>query len=128
MLILTDVANVDQEAEFIKEISCPSSQLHFKDEIEYPSFLAGESQDVDLDSIEDSLLCNEILDSYPLHNSGLHHGPSSAFVCNTNNAPGAEKIETCGITELENLELDTPPDFQLAVSFSYLYSISSFAF
>lgn len=46
-----------------------------------------------------------------------------------NNAPSAERIESCGIAELENIEPDTPPDFQLSISFaSYLSSISSSAF
>lgn len=85
----------------------------------YPTWLAGESQgidDVELHYLEDNLLCDEVLDSgafisnsqsnqmsFPLSDSNACHEMASS------NIP-------CGIADLENLELDTPPDFHLAVS------------
>lgn len=85
----------------------------------YSAWLAGESQGIDdaeLHYLENNLLCNEVLDSGAfLSNSQLNQMPfplSNSSACHdiaNGNIP-------CGIADLENLELDTPPDFHLAVS------------
>ncbi|KAM7512508.1 hypothetical protein LguiB_011383 [Lonicera macranthoides] len=75
---------------------------------QYPSCLAGESQAADENGIDDPLLCKEILESYtPLDDS---HGSLSAFFRNTNDGPGADGSGSFGFSDLENIELDTPPD------------------
>ena len=89
--------------------------------MEFPEWLAGESQAVensDFDGLDDSLLCNEIFDSAPRvpNNSGVKLVSCTGMAHNTNEV-NENSNEPCGIAELENLELDTPPDFQLAVSF-----------
>lgn len=115
-------AVVDHGEEFVLEINKPSSDVHLKDDIDFP-YLADESQAVNLDGIEDSLFCDEILDSSALNNnynnSGLHHDSSSALFSEATDASGAENNMNinCGIPELDDIDLDTPPDFQLSVSF-----------
>ncbi|XP_038889721.1 SUPPRESSOR OF GAMMA RESPONSE 1 [Benincasa hispida] len=86
-------------------------------DVGYHAWLAGESQDindVELHYLEDNLLCNEVLDSsafmtnnqvnqmlFPLSGNNAYHEIAN------DNVP-------CGIADLVNLELDTPPDFHLA--------------
>lgn len=89
-----------------------------EDNSDYPAWLAGESQAVEnpnFSGFDDFLLCNELLDSFSLPTTSVK-----------NNDPKADDavIETkgnnessCGISELKNLEFDTPPDVTLAVSF-----------
>ena len=114
--------NMEQEAEVVREPSHPSS-AHFCDDVETQTCLAGESQAVDGNGVDDSLLCNEIFDSYvTLDDSGLNGVAFDGFARFTNDIPGVDNSVICGIVDLENLELDTPPDFQLAVSFFYLVS------
>ena len=81
--------------------------------------MAGESQAVDENGVDDPLLCNENLNSYvSLDDLGLNDGPSNDFSRLTPDVPGVDRINPpCGIANLENLELDAPLDFQLAVSF-----------
>ncbi|XP_057464552.1 SUPPRESSOR OF GAMMA RESPONSE 1-like [Actinidia eriantha] len=106
---------IAQEAEVVRETLHPSSAPHFTDDVETQTCLAGESQAVDGNGVDDSLLCNEIFDSYvTLDDSGLNGGPFDGFGRFTNDIPGVDRNVTCGIADLENLELDTPPDFQLA--------------
>ncbi|KAA8530183.1 hypothetical protein F0562_004892 [Nyssa sinensis] len=112
-----------QEAKFIPETSHPSSSTaQFKDDMEYPTWLTGESQAVDVNSIGDFLLCNEIFNSWASpDDSGLNHGPFPGFTHETNDVTGADRNTASGIADLENLELDTP-DFALAVSFTSRFS------
>lgn len=79
----------------------------------YPAWLAGESQAVEngLNCSDDSLLCKEIFDT------GLNYMSHAGFASNTNELP-RNGDTSCGIAELENLEFDTPPDFQVAVGFA----------
>ncbi|KAL1812277.1 SUPPRESSOR OF GAMMA RESPONSE 1-like [Daucus carota subsp. sativus] len=109
-------AIVDQGAAFITEMNQPSD-VFFRDNIDYP-YLAGESQDVHLDGIEDSLLCDEIFESSALYNnnnnSGLCYNSSSVLPCEVTDASGAANNESCGIPDLDDIDLDTPPDFQLS--------------
>ena len=119
--------HVDQKAEFVGEASHPNSSTdQIANSLEYPLWLAGESQavdDADENGLHDSLLCKEIFyPCAPLYDSGLNPGPVIGFSHNMNGMPGDHNAP-CGIADLENLELDTPPDFQLAVSFTSSYSI-----
>ncbi|KAF7819512.1 Suppressor of gamma response 1 [Senna tora] len=81
-------------------------------------WLAGESQAVenDFDGLDDILLCNEILDSSSVFNdSGFNSSSTNGFACNTNGLAGSGHDNlSYGISDLDNLELDTPPDFQLS--------------
>ncbi|CAA3027545.1 NAC domain-containing 8 [Olea europaea subsp. europaea] len=100
-----------QELVTFKELSHPSSYPQSNDQIDFTTSLAGESQAVDMD---DPLLCNEIIDSYA-HLSDLKPKPSSytQVAHNITNLPLGDGNGTFGAADLENLELDTPPDFQL---------------
>jgi hypothetical protein len=110
---------VNQKAEFVSEASRASS----------PAWLAGESQAVencDLNCLDDSLLCKEIFDSCASSNHwGLNDISYTNFVSNKNEMT-INNNASSGIPELENIELDTPPDFQLSVSFTSYPSVFVF--
>jgi len=99
----------NQDLEDIKVGSCfPPSCSQYQEHAKPLEYLAGESQAVDPNptDIDDPLLCKEIFSSCaPLDNGMMnvtdrgYHGSFS-------------------IADLENIDLDTPPDFQLTVSFS----------
>lgn len=126
-----------QEQDIIKgasDVQVPA--VHPEDDVGYSAWLAGESQAVeyyDFSSIDDSLLCKEIFDSSSLFLNGstlnniAYRGTASNTKQltgnndsnkNNNNAP-------CGIADLENLDFDTPPDFQLAVSLTSHHNSSA---
>lgn len=98
------------------------SQL--KDELEYKTWLAGESQvEEDMNSMDKLLQCDEIMDSSTLSsNFLLRSGPSNPISRNNINdvVPQGNNNSSSGIAELENLELDTPPDFQFSVSIDFI--------
>lgn len=103
------------------------SQL--KDELEYKSWLAGESQiEEDMNSMDKLLQCDEIMDSSTLSSDfGLRTGgPSNPISANNVNdvVPQGNNNSSSGIAELENLELDTPPDFQFSVSIDLHFLIN----
>jgi len=82
--------------------------------------LAGESQ-ADFDGLEDILLCKDMLDSSSLLN---HSGLSSTYNANANKlvAPGTDNdYASYGVSVLDTLEFDTPPDFDLSVSINLLF-------
>ena len=94
-----------------------------EDDVENQEWLAGESQAIensDFSGIDDSLLCNEIFNLSPLfpNNSGLNNVPYNSIAYTTNEVTGNNNAP-CGIADLENLQLDTPPDFTLNVSLSF---------
>ncbi|KAH8519255.1 hypothetical protein H0E87_000880 [Populus deltoides] len=96
----------------------PAHVFQLEGDVEFPEWFAGESQAVensDFTALDDSLLCNEIFVSAPRvpNNSGVNRVSYTGMAHNTNELNGNNN-EPCGIAELENLELDTPPDFQLA--------------
>lgn len=96
----------------------PAHVFQLEGDVEFPEWFAGESQAVensDFSALDDSLLCNEIFVSAPRvpNNSGVNRVSCTGMAHNTNEVNGNNN-EPCGIAELENLELDTPPDFQLA--------------
>ncbi|KAK9113618.1 hypothetical protein Syun_020415 [Stephania yunnanensis] len=91
--------------------------VHREGSMAVPSYFAGESQaveDPDPNAINASLLCNEILDSYaPIGDSELRHDLYSDFGRHTNAVLEGDAT-TCGISDLGNLEFETPPEFDLA--------------
>ncbi|CAI9111132.1 OLC1v1011274C1 [Oldenlandia corymbosa var. corymbosa] len=97
------VVKVDNEA-----LNVGSSDAQLKDDIDY-AWLAGESQATDL---EELLFCNEIMDSSTVSSDLGHSG--EPLTGNPNNAAQGVEIPSSGLTELENLEIDTQPDYQLA--------------
>ncbi|KAL3636644.1 hypothetical protein CASFOL_018943 [Castilleja foliolosa] len=76
--------------------------------MDYATCLAGNSEAVDLSSA-DSLFCDEIIDSYLTLDDLKPNNPS------TSQAGGdiSGLHQRCDISNLDNLELDTPPDFHL---------------
>ncbi|XP_058101952.1 SUPPRESSOR OF GAMMA RESPONSE 1-like isoform X2 [Magnolia sinica] len=109
----------DQDAEFISEMPQPSGAICLEDENANITWWAGESQGVEetnLDDADDSLLCNEILDfQLPFEESELKHVPYFPDVgCSRMNTHERETKPVCGSLDLDNIEVDTPPDFQLA--------------
>ena len=71
-------------------------------------YLAGESQAVDpnLTDINDPLLCKEIFSACAPLDNGMMNMTDKGY------------HGSYSIADLENIDLDTPPDFQLTVSFS----------
>ncbi|KAG6578671.1 SUPPRESSOR OF GAMMA RESPONSE 1, partial [Cucurbita argyrosperma subsp. sororia] len=96
-------------------VSYPS--ISSENNLGYHAWLAGESQDIDnveLHYLEDNLLCNEVLDSCAvMSNNQLNQMPFSLSGSNTCHEFMNDNVP-CGIADLENLELDTPPDFHLS--------------
>ena len=91
-------------------------------------WLAGESQDIadgELHYLEDNLLCNEVLDSSALiSNNQVNQIPFPLSGSNAYHEIANDNVP-CGIADLENLDLDTPPDFHLAVSSPPTFQISN---
>ncbi|XP_020534130.1 SUPPRESSOR OF GAMMA RESPONSE 1 isoform X2 [Jatropha curcas] len=114
-----DVADEKKEPGIIKkefEVPVPDVQPE-DDDVGYATWLAGESQAVensDFSGIDDSLLCKEILDGSSLlfNSSGLNNVSCTSIASNTNQLTTRNNDTSYGIADLENLELDTPPDFQ----------------
>nr|XP_043634577.1 SUPPRESSOR OF GAMMA RESPONSE 1-like [Erigeron canadensis] len=91
-----------------------SSNAQSNDNLELPIW-EDDSQTVDLDAFDDALFCNENLDTYaPLGDSNLYHGLQSGSNVNSNGAPGTSRGASAEAAELENLDLGTPPDFNLS--------------
>ncbi|XP_042501168.1 SUPPRESSOR OF GAMMA RESPONSE 1-like [Macadamia integrifolia] len=115
---LFDVDDEENESEFIQEATqTPLPAIRLGDERVDPSWWAGESQaveDPDLNGVGDSLLCNEILDSYaPIDNPGLRNNSYLLdFNSSQTNAVEGDVGAANGIPDLDGIELDTPPDFQ----------------
>ncbi|XP_022867304.1 SUPPRESSOR OF GAMMA RESPONSE 1-like isoform X3 [Olea europaea var. sylvestris] len=102
---------LQQEVETFKKSSHPLSYPQLKEQIDFTATLAGEYQAVDMD---DLLLCNEIIDSYaPLSDLRPINSSNTQVARNITNLTQGDGNSTFGIADLENLELDTPPDFQL---------------
>ncbi|KAK4272122.1 hypothetical protein QN277_020716 [Acacia crassicarpa] len=77
-----------------------------------PAWLAGESQ-ADFDGLDD-LLCKEIFDSSAqLNDYGMNSITVNGFASNSNLLARNDNA-SFGISDLDNLELGTPPDFQLS--------------
>ncbi|KAF5746900.1 putative NAC domain transcriptional regulator superfamily protein [Tripterygium wilfordii] len=113
----TPLSGVQEGGSMIGASHVAPPSIGLDDDMGYPTWLAGESQAVetdDLNYIEDSWLCKEILDSTShLNNPGLNHVSYSGF-CRDNKAETGTNNTSAGSFDLENIELDTPPDFQLS--------------
>ncbi|KAG5056382.1 SUPPRESSOR OF GAMMA RESPONSE 1 [Glycine max] len=95
------------------ESHAPPYDVQDEDNKDDPAWLAGESQ-ADFDGLEDILLCKDMLDSSSLLN---HSGLSSTYNANANKlvAPGTDNdYASYGVSVLDTLEFDTPPDFDLS--------------
>ncbi|KAI3520734.1 hypothetical protein L1887_10184 [Cichorium endivia] len=94
------VSCADVIADSVVQSALPqeSGNVESKDNIELPIW-EDDSQVVDLDAFDDSLICNENLDIY---------APESGFNV------GSNEGTTSGVADLEDLDLGTPPDFNLA--------------
>ncbi|GMJ04284.1 NAC domain containing protein 44 [Hibiscus trionum] len=107
--------NMHQEAKFSVEGShLPKDSVHCEDNPDCQAWLAGESQageNSDFNGLDDFLLCNELLDPSSLLTSSVKNRVSNAD--GTDEMKGNNDV-ACGISELENLEFDTPPDVPLA--------------
>ncbi|KAK6153099.1 hypothetical protein DH2020_012738 [Rehmannia glutinosa] len=98
------IQSLVEEKDYLKE---PSYRPRLEDEMEYATCLAGNSETVDL-SGANSLLCNEIIGSYAAFDDLRPNNPSSTQV-----DVDVSAVHPCDIGDLDNLELDTPPDFHL---------------
>ncbi|XP_052878239.1 SUPPRESSOR OF GAMMA RESPONSE 1-like [Gossypium arboreum] len=114
---------VHQESKFAAEGSnLPIHGVECEDHLEYPLWLAGESQaavNSEMNCLDNSSLQvkNSVKDrvSYAVHDPGTMEMSA-----------GNKDACTCGISELENLEFDTPPDVSLSdLQFDSQESISS---
>ncbi|XP_020238054.1 SUPPRESSOR OF GAMMA RESPONSE 1 [Cajanus cajan] len=93
----------------------PPSDVQDEDNKQDPACLAGEPQaDSDFDGLDDILLCKEMLGSSALFTdselTSTIKGDSIKFVAPGNNNDHA----SYGISILDTLELDSPPDFDLS--------------
>ncbi|OIW03013.1 hypothetical protein TanjilG_13650 [Lupinus angustifolius] len=99
------------------ESYAPLSDVPAQDYVGEPAWLAGESQAVEndeFDGLDDILLCKEILDSSALLNdSGFNSATLNGFATNANEMNGNGEV-SYGISVLDTLDLDTPPDFDLS--------------
>ncbi|KAM0068323.1 putative transcription factor NAM family [Helianthus debilis subsp. tardiflorus] len=91
-----------------------SSNVENKDNMELPAW-EDDSQAVDLNAFDDSLFCNENLDTNePVGDSRLNNGRKSGFTVNADGAPGTSRGACTGVDDLENLDFSSLPDFNLA--------------
>ncbi|XP_058180266.1 SUPPRESSOR OF GAMMA RESPONSE 1-like isoform X1 [Rhododendron vialii] len=109
--VADDCAPQEQPAVFFGETSFPSSSAapQFKADVDTQCWLAGESQAVEGNDADDSLLCDEIFGScVGLDDPALNYGSFNAFA--RDDISGVDGNVGCGVADLENLELDTAPD------------------
>lgn len=98
-----------------EEFKKPLSVVHHKDEGANDLWWAGESQAIDEPNsniLDKTLHCKEVLDSFAaaggssLRLNSIEHGGSTGMLNNDNILNG--------YPDLDDIEMDTPPDFQLA--------------
>lgn len=108
----------------VEVTSAPLPVVHLTDEVESHAWWAGESQAVeepDPNNLDDSLLCHEVLDSFPPIEDCLDHPNLNR---DKNEVPATKANTLCVFSDLDNIIVDTPPDFQLAVrSATFILSI-----
>lgn len=117
LVFTTELVWLNQDLKPIVEASGLAYNLQPEEDVNYNPIAAGESQAVDPlpDDFEEPLLCKELLESY----TSLTDGYVKGFNHVTEGSLGGGCI---GLSELENLDFDTPPDLSLAVSFlKHLY-------
>ncbi|KAK7395802.1 hypothetical protein VNO78_16372 [Psophocarpus tetragonolobus] len=99
------------------ESHAPQSDLQDQYNAGNTAWLAGESQaeeNAEYNGLDDILLCKEILDSSTLLNDyGLDSINADDNACYATQMAGNNN-ESYGISVLDTLELDTPPDFDLS--------------
>ncbi|XP_073040970.1 SUPPRESSOR OF GAMMA RESPONSE 1-like [Primulina eburnea] len=98
-----------QNAKNLKDPSDRPSGFWLEDEVEYAICLAGESQAADFVGV-DSLFCNEIIDSNTMFGNPTPH--NSSFT--REGGKVRDVAASGGISDLDNIELDTPPDFNIS--------------
>ncbi|KAJ4973943.1 hypothetical protein NE237_007117 [Protea cynaroides] len=107
---LSDEDDEENESEFFQEVPrSPLPAIRLDDDKVDASWLADESQPViepDPNVVDDSLLCNEILDSYASYFLDFNGSQMDAVE--------GDVSSTNGIPDLDGIDLGTPPDFQLA--------------
>ncbi|PKA66155.1 NAC domain-containing protein 8 [Apostasia shenzhenica] len=75
---------------------------------------AGESQAVDepeTQKMDELLLCHEVLDLFP----SIAESSLPQFIFESKDRSQQDDCTACGFSSLSNIEVDTPPDFQLSV-------------
>ncbi|XP_039039506.1 SUPPRESSOR OF GAMMA RESPONSE 1-like [Hibiscus syriacus] len=95
----------------------PKDSVQCKDNADYPAWWAEESQaaeNSDFNGLDDFLLCNELLDSSSLQTISVKNRVSNVGCTDGITETKGNNSVACGISELENLEFDTPPDVTLA--------------
>ncbi|THU46145.1 hypothetical protein C4D60_Mb09t01860 [Musa balbisiana] len=95
----------------------PLSISQWTGEVETPARLAGESQAVDEPdpiNLQESLLCHEVLDSFPHFEDSSLHVNGTNLNCRRNVPASAIDSAACEFSDLDNILIDTPPDFQLS--------------
>ncbi|XP_027348042.1 SUPPRESSOR OF GAMMA RESPONSE 1-like [Abrus precatorius] len=99
------------------ESHAPLSNIQDQDNTGNAAWLAGESQAVESSEyadLDDILLCKEILDSSALFNDfGTDSTNVDDFAYYDNKMARNDNV-SCGVSVLDTLELDTPPDFDLS--------------
>ncbi|CAD5166434.1 unnamed protein product, partial [Musa acuminata subsp. malaccensis] len=95
----------------------PLSISPWTGEVETPARWAGESQAVDEPdpiNLQESLLCHEVLDSFPHFEDSSLHVNGTNLNCGRNVPASAIDSTACEFSDLDNILIDTPPDFQLS--------------
>lgn len=106
---------VEQETEHLKEPYQASYGSRLED-VEFSSCLGGNIKAVDATLLE-PLFCNEIIESYDAFGELEPQNPCSTQVnCDINAVNDRDANGCSGIGELDNIELDTPPDFNVSPS------------
>ncbi|CAJ1792116.1 unnamed protein product [Sphenostylis stenocarpa] len=86
-------------------------------DLDNSAWLAGESQAEEhtaYDGLDDILLCKEILDSSARLNDSELDSTNLSDLAFFDNQMARNDNESCGISVLDTLELDTPPDFDFS--------------
>ncbi|KAL6136231.1 hypothetical protein ACLB2K_061532 [Fragaria x ananassa] len=94
----------------------PQLDSQFQDSIGQPTWLAGESQADEyygLNCVDDTLLCKETFNSSTSLNGPVLNPISITDYANNTNGVTGNRSTSFGVPDLENLEFDSPPDFQL---------------
>lgn len=71
-------------------------------------------------NFHESLLCHEVLDSFPHYEESSIHLNCTNLDCSRNQTVAAISSTACGFSDLDNILIDTPPDFQLSVRFKVI--------
>ncbi|XP_008812203.2 SUPPRESSOR OF GAMMA RESPONSE 1-like [Phoenix dactylifera] len=110
----------------VEVASAPLPVVDLTDEGESPAWWAGESlavEEPDPNNLDESLLCHEVLDSFPPIEDSFDYPNLNR---DKNETPATQANTLCGFSDLDNIIIDTPPDFQLAdLQFGSQESITS---